>query len=374
MAKLISKKYVNSDIDTVYDITVSDTHTYFANDILVHNCSPLSDQGKQIMAIKKACKSCEVDWIPMTGTPIKSKPTDAFLPLMLVNGHTYTSFYAWRDTFCVLGNFKDVIGYKNIKLLKSMLQPNMLRRLKSEVLDLPPKMHHTVYVENTLYQKKLYECIRTHLVAERGNIKHSMNPLTSFIRLRQVNGSPEIVDEELNVNSEDYLAKNAKLQELLSLLDELTVDGDKVVIFSNWVEPLRTLYRYISKKYKVCCYTGTMSTEDREKHKSVFINNPDYKIMLGTVGALGTSHTLTVAHNVVFYDEPWNPSEIEQCEDRCHRAGTSQTVDIYTLVSQGTVDETVHKILSKKEGTASYIVDNKLDLNKHPELIDLLLK
>jgi SWI/SNF-related matrix-associated actin-dependent regulator 1 of chromatin subfamily A len=117
-----------------------------------------------------------------------------------------------------------------------------------------------------------------------------------------------------------------------------------------------------------------MSANDREKHKSAFINDPERRIMIGTVGALGTSHTLTVARNVIFYDSPWNPADIEQAEDRCHRAGTTDTVFVYSLITKNTVDEKVHQILATKEGTADYIVDNKLDLRAHPELFDLLLR
>ena len=116
-----------------------------------------------------------------------------------------------------------------------------------------------------------------------------------------------------------------------------------------------------------------MSSEDRQKHKEVFINNSEYKVMLGTVGALGTSHTLTVANNVIFYDEPWNPSDKVQCEDRCHRAGTTKTVNVYTLICENTIDEVVHNIVYRKEGISNYIVDNDLDLKQHPELFDILL-
>ena len=376
MAKLISKRYINSDSDYVYDITVDGTHCYFANDVLAHNCSMTSLQGKTLLKIKKAVPT-GVQWIPMTGTPITSKPTDVFLPLRLVDGHHSNSYYNWCQEFCIYGGFggHDIVGYKNIAHLKQMLQPNMLRRLKKNILDLPPKIHFTEYVENSAYQDKMYKKRLEEMKRGSEEIKHSLNPLTHFLRLRQINGSPELVDDALSITDKDYLSKNAKLSRLLELIsDILSNDGEKIVIFSNWVEPLRTLYSYIKKSWKVCCYTGTMSQEDRELHKRTFINNPDYRIILGTVGALGTSHTLTVARNVIFYDSPWNPADVEQCEDRCHRPGTTQSVNVYTLITKDTVDETVHKILSKKEGTSQYIVDNNLDLHNHPELVDLLLR
>ena len=376
MAKLISKRYIKPTSDLVYDITVEDNHNYFASDILVHNCSPSSLQGKQLLRIKKESKR-QIQWIPMTGTPIVSKPTDVFLPLRLVDGHNCSSYYTWCQKYCIYGGFggHEIIGYKNIPELKTILQPNMLRRLKKDILDLPPKVHYTEYIENSPYQQKLYDKILKEMISERESIVKSLNPLSKFLHLRQVNGSPELVDNSINPDSKDYLSKNAKMQRLLELLDDMLAEPtEKVVIFSNWVEPLRTLYKFVSKRYKVCCYTGTMSADEREKHKQAFINNPERRVMIGTIGALGTSHTLTVARNVIFYDSPWNPADIEQAEDRCHRPGTKDSVFIYTLVTQGTVDEKVHEILSKKEGTANYIVDNELDLRSHPEIFDLLLK
>ena len=343
-------------------------------DEIHRNCSSSSTQGQQVLRVKKNSKM-PVEWIPMTGTPITSQPTDVFLPLRLTDVHQSNAFSTWKNTFCIFGGFgdKEIIAYKNIPLLKQMLEPNMLRRLKKDILDLPPKIRHTEFVENTPYQSKLYKKLEEEMIEDKEEILSSMNPLVRFLKLRQVNGSPELIDDSISVDDDNYASKNAKLGRLVELIDDIVANGEKVVVFSNWVEPLRTLYKFISKKYKTCCYTGTMAQDVRQKHKDAFINNPSYSVMLGTVGALGVSHTLTVARNIIFYDEPWNPSDIEQCEDRCHRPGTTQSVNIYTIITRDTVDEKVHDIISRKEGIANYIVDGKLDLISNPGLFDMLL-
>lgn len=334
------------------------------------NCSPHSKQGKQILKLKKDC-TARVEWLPMTGTPIVNKPTDVFTPLKLIDGHAYTSYSAWCQHFCIYGNFGDVIGYKNIPQLKQMLQGNMLRRLKSEVMDLPPKLHTIEYVENTAYQAKLYKTVLENTIAHRDEILSSNNPMVKMLKLRQVNGSPELVDENLTIDK-SYLSKNSKMARLLDLVGTIVENGEKVVIFSNWVESLRTIYRFLAKDYKVCCYTGTMKQEDRENEKKTFIENPEYQILIGTVGALGVSHTLTVANNVIFYDLPWNPATLEQAEDRCHRAGTTSTVNIYSIITKDTVDEKVYKLIQDKDGISKFIVDNQLSFKQHPELFDIL--
>lgn len=337
------------------------------------NTSPSSLQGKQILRLKKYTGSL-VEWIPITGTPIVSKPTDVFLPLKLVDGHNFSSYYTWCQQFCIYGGYGDheIVGYKNVPMLKDMLQSNMIRRLKSDVLDLPPKIRYTRYVDNTSYQEKLYQCVTSDIRNDKIKILSSLNPLSKFLRLRQVNGSPELVDSELKVDK-NYIKKNAKLIELLDILEEIHERGEKVVVFSNWVEPLRTLYKFISQRYKTCCFTGTMTESDREIHKQTFQNNPEYTVLLGTIGAAGTVHTFTAANNLIFYDEPWTPTDKAQAEDRIYRIGTTRSVNIYTILSRNTIDDRVHNILYTKELVSSYMVDNKLDIYNNPEVFDMLL-
>ena len=368
----VGRNYVFTD-EVIKQILANNINM-IAIDEVHKNVSPSSKQGQQLFRIKKATNRAAM-WIPLTGTPITSKPTDVFLPLKLVDGHNFSSFYKWCNEFCVYGGYGgyEIIGYKNIPKLKQMLQYNMIRRLKSDVLDLPPKIRCTEYVDNTLYQHKLYDKVLQNIINSKDEILTSLNPMTKFLRLRQVNGSPELVDLSISTDDPDYLKKNAKLQRLLELIDDNVARGEKTVVFSNWVEPLKTLYKFISEKYKTCVFTGTMTTEAREHHKEVFMKNPEYKVLIGTVGAAGTSQTFTVAKNLIFYDEPWNPSDKEQAEDRIYRIGTKEPVTITTLIAKDTVDDKVNQILSTKDGIAKYIVDNKLDLKKNPDLFDILL-
>ncbi len=359
LIELINQKYISM-------IIIDEVHK---------NLSPSSIQGKQLMRIKKSITE-SLMWLPMSGTPITKRPTDLFMPLRLIDAHRYNSFYMWSKEYCIYGGYggHEIVGYKNVPRLKSQLQNNMIRRLKADVLkDLPSKIHYTEYVDNTPYQERLYENLVSGLLNEQEVIVKSLNPLSKFLRLRQVNGNPELIDTSCDITSSDYLRKNAKLQRLLELLEEIHERHEKVVIFSNWVESLRTLYKFVSKKYKTCCFTGTMKESDRQKHKEVFINNPNYTVMIGTFGALGTTHTLTVARNVIMYDEPWNPSDKSQAEDRCYRIGTKSSVNIYTLITRNTVDDRVHDILYTKSGISEFIVDDKLDIVNNPQLFNLLL-
>lgn len=337
------------------------------------NMSPKSTQGKQILEIKKHTGD-GAQWISITGTPITKRPTDVYTPLKLLDAHNFKNFWEWQQYFCIFGGFDDheVIGYWHIPELKSMLQGNMIRRLKSEVLDLPPKIEFLEYVENTEYQQGLYTTIVADMMRNEEGIVSSMNPLAKFIRLRQVNGCPECVDDTLAIDK-DYLNKNAKMRRALELIDEIIERGEKLVVFSQWVSPLKTLYRFIAGKYKVACYTGTMTEQKREADRQRFMNDPDTKIMIGTVGALGTSSTLVCANNLIFLDEPWNASDRSQVEDRINRIGAVKQSNIYTILSKDTVDDRVHQIMTEKGDIAKYIVDGEIDIRKNPELFRMLL-
>ena len=151
------------------------------------------------------------------------------------------------------------------------------------------------------------------------------------------------------------------------------INDEKVIIYSNWVEPLRTIYRFLAKDNKVCCYTGTMKPEVREQHKQQFVEDPSSHILIGTVGALGESHNLGVANNIIFYDLPWTPATIEQAEDRGHRPDSRKTVNVYFLITRNSVDEKVYDIVGQKDGVSKYIVDGELAIKNNPQLLAYLL-
>lgn len=346
-----------------------------ALDEIHRNASPQSEQGKQILRLK-AMTGSRVEWIPMTGTPVVNKPTDVFLPMRLVDATDCDSYWKWNQRYCIYGGYggHNVIGYKNIPELKRVLEPNMLRRTKKEVLDLPDKIRQVEYVENTRTQVRLYAEVQMDLQSNFEQIRQSANPLGKLIRLRQANGAPEILDPSIDVSSQSYLGCNAKLKRLLEMAQDLTSCGKKIVVFSNWIEPLRTAYRWLNKKkIKTVSYVGTMSQEDREKSKRTFIEDPSCMVILGTIGALGTTHTLTVAQDVIFLDQPWSMADLEQAEDRCYRVGTTGTVNVYYLIAKDTIDDKVYDIIMRKDSWSKFIVDNDLNVKQNPELLKYLI-
>lgn len=368
------KHYVISD--RIIELVKSGEISMIAIDEIHHNASPSSANGKQLLRIKKYTES-KAMWLPITGTLIISKPTDCFLPLKLVDGHRFNSFWSWQQKFCIYGGFggHEIIGYRNIPWMKEMIDANMIRRLKKDVLDLPDKVYYDEYVENTPYQERLYNSIAQELYEQRDSIIRSLNPLSQFIRLRQANSAPHLVDIRMNgTDSKQYIKSCSKLSRLVEIVKEVHERGEKAVIFDNWVEPIKVIYKVLTELgYDCVTYTGEQNDSERNENKHRFMTDPKCTIILGTIGALGTMHTLTAANNAIFYNEPWTAADKEQAEDRIHRIGTnSDSVNIYTLLVKNTVDERVHNIVYRKQGISNFIVDD-VDIHSNPELFDLLL-
>ena len=129
-------------------------------------------------------------------------------------------------------------------------------------------------------------------------------------------------------------------------------------------------YEYL-KEYNPAIITGEI--KDRVAQQDKFMKDDKCKVIVGTIGAMGTGLTLTAANTVIFLDEPWNKAIKSQAEDRAHRIGTSSSVNIITLMCKNTIDERVHEILEQKGNIAELMLDKKLSLNDKKKLIKFLI-
>lgn len=317
-----------------------------------HKCkSHTSIQGKAIHQLNSPIK------IAATGTPIMNSPLDAYNILKWL-GKEKHSFYQFKNFYCIMGGFNNyqVVGYKNLDYLQDSLQGTMLRRLKKDVLDLPDKIRQEVHVDLSPSQKRLYKEIKDELIEELDDIVLNPNPLAKLTRLRQVTSCPATLDI-------DY-GYGAKIERMLEIIQEITENNKKVLVFSNWSSVTEKIWEVLDAENLKFCYIDG-SVKDRQAQVDLFQNNDDYKICVGTIGAMGTGLTLTAASYVIFIDSPWNMANKEQAEDRAYRIGTTENVTIYTLVCENTIDQKIEQIINSKEMLSSALVDgNKQDLRK----------
>jgi SNF2 family DNA or RNA helicase len=124
--------------------------------------------------------------------------------------------------------------------------------------------------------------------------------------------------------------------------------------------------------YNPAVITGNTSDSDRTEQQNKFMNDRTCKVIIGTIGAMGTGLTLTAGTTVIFLDEPWNKALFDQAVDRAHRIGTKSNVTIYSIMCKGTIDERIHDLIYKKGAMSDAIIDGKVVGNK-TELINYLL-
>lgn len=301
-----------------------------------------SQQGKALRFLKAPVK------IGLSGTPM-NKAEDLWNILTWL-GVERRSFYSFRNAYCTMGGFRGykVIGYKNLDSLNAELNTVMLRRKKEEVLDLPPKLYSTEYVELTTAQKKQYRDIKNGIVADMENILASVNPLNCTLRLRQLtSGNPNLTDDSPKLD---------RIKEMLE--EEIIPNGHKAIIFSQWSTIAKDLGIEL-REYDPIVITGEVPPEQRQKLVDNFQTNPHCKVAIGTIGAMGTGLTLNKASYVFFMDKAWNSGDNAQAEDRAHRIGTVGAVNVISMVAKGTIDEAVEDYLLENKDLIDRVVDGK---------------
>lgn len=293
--------------------------------------------------------------VAMSGTPLMNNPLDLYFPMKWL-GYENHSFYQFKQHYCTLGGWggSQVVGYKNLEEIRTMMDNIMLRRLKTEVLDLPEKIRKIEYVDMTPKQNQIYKEVYNGVMSELQKIKFSNNPLSMMIRLRQATGWTGILSNTVQ--------ESAKMDRMVELVQEIVASGQKAIIFSNW-ESMTEVAREKLKSYNPAYITGATKADERMKEVERFQNDNKCKVIIGTIGAMGTGLTLTAAQNVIFLDSPWNMALKAQAEDRAHRIGTKGTVSVITLCCRDTIDERIEELVEKKGQIADALVDGKISVD-----------
>lgn len=313
----------------------------------VHKCKGMSQQAQGLLKLTKASYK-----VAMTGTPIISSPLDAYVPLkwLGIERSTQTNF---KNYYCTMdGPFGNMVtGYKNMEILQDTIDKHSLRRTK-EILNLPPKIHSIELVEMEPSQASFYNDIKKGIKDQVDKVKLTTSSLLALLtRLRQATSCPSILTTS-NIPS-------AKIDRAVDLAEQLISSGEKVVIFSSFKEATTKLGELLRDHRPLIC-TGDSPEAEIESAKVKFQQDDTHMVFIATWQKMGTGITLNRSSNVIFIDTPYTAADLEQAEDRCHRIGTRSTVNVYILVTAGTVDERVQEIVERKEALSSYLVDKQI--------------
>jgi SWI/SNF-related matrix-associated actin-dependent regulator 1 of chromatin subfamily A len=120
--------------------------------------------------------------------------------------------------------------------------------------------------------------------------------------------------------------------------------GEKLVVFCTHLSVMDALMNEFKTAVKI---DGSVSNANRQKAVDEFQNNPDVNLFIGN-SAAESGMTLTAASNLIHIELPWSPSSVSQRNDRCHRIGQKNSVNIHFLLASETIEERIAKLLDKK--------------------------
>ena len=352
--------FIITNVESFRDEKIAEQISKLCNLGIINMCAAdemhkmKNPQVQQTKGFLKCLPECRIG---MTGTPLMNSPLDLYVILKWL-GYESHAFYSFKKHYCVMGGYGgyEVVGYKNMEQLTAQINDIMLRRLKSEVLDLPEKTYIDEIVEMETKQSKLYDEIEAGIKNElaMGTLDLT-NPLSTLIRLRQCTGYTGIVS--------DCIFESAKLDRMEDLIEEAVSNNQKVIVFSNWTQMTDIVEQRLNK-YNPAVITGETNDSYRQSMVTKFQEDNNCKVIIGTIGAMGTGLTLTAGSVVIFLDEPWNRALFDQAVDRAHRIGAKSNVTIYSLMCKDTVDERIHDIIYKQGVMSDAIIDCNIVGNK----------
>ena len=321
--------------------------------VILDEAQFIKNPGAQVTQSVKQLK-CE-NKIALTGTPLENRLLDLWSIVDFIQPGYLGNQEHFLETYEPKGG-ADIEGVQRIarKRLSAKLRPLLLRRLKKHVAkDLPDRIEQRRDCPLGEDQRKLYlaELRRSRdqimqAVAEQGLNKSKMHVLAALTRLRQICCHPSLVGSD---------TASGKTETLFELLDSLVAEGQKVLVFSQFVQMLQILDRECHAR-NIRTHVLTGQTKDRQQVVSDFQKDTGAGVFLLSLRAAGTGLNLTNASYVVLYDPWWNPAVEAQAIDRSHRIGQTQTVNAYRLIAPGTVEEKIWELQQSKAQTIADVL------------------
>ncbi len=307
--------------ELVYDFAVEETENFIAGGVVCHN----------------------------TGTPIKNGSPINLFPLLEMCQHKLAEDKSnYIDRYCApvrrsygKQSFWDITGAAHLDELSEETKDVILRRTKKECLkELPDKMRLYKAIELESKEKKAYQKKFKELLADyRRRVKEG-----------KVDGAAEAL---VTLNYMRKLNSEFKVPAAIELVEELLEQGQQVVIFTEFVESAKALYKEFEKISELLIG----DTKDRQGPVDRF-QSAESKIFIGTIKAGGVGITLTAASNVILVDRPWTPGDTEQAEDRCYRLGQQNAVFV-TWIQLGVVDESIDELIHQKQKNIDLVLAGK---------------
>jgi SWI/SNF-related matrix-associated actin-dependent regulator 1 of chromatin subfamily A len=287
--------------------------------------------------IRKAFRDSIDKKILISGTAIKSRPMEFFTILNFLHPDIWNSMHHFGVKYGA--GFQSKFGWKydgasNLDNLFERISPYFLRRLKREVLqDLPPKTYTNIPIELTTKEMSEYKKI------EKESADNEEGFLEKIHKLKACTG-------------------RAKVKRAIEMAEDIIAGGEKVVIMSDYQELAESLKEHFGDSAVI--HTGMMDDVDKQESVDRFQEDKKVKVFCGMIDASGVGITLTEASKLIFVGFAWTPADMEQAEDRIHRATTTHdNIEIIKLICEDTIDVDIDELLTEKSKVVSKVLDNK---------------
>ena len=285
-------------------------------------------KSKRFRAIKKL--QPRQRWA-LTGTPIQNKIEDLASIFEFVHPEYLTSFDLYPER------------------IQAKIKPHFLRRRKKEVMpDLPPKIYEPIELELDEEQDIAYR------QAEIG-IREELSALGDKVTKQHIFAKLNMLKQICNFAPKK--STSPKTDSLKERIEEIAESGNKVIVFSQYVDEGVSKLEKILEPYGVAKIVGGQTDAVRKREIEKFKKNPEVPVLIASVRSGGEGLNLTEASYVVHFDHWWNPAVMWQAEDRVHRRGQTKGVNIYSYWMKDTIDGRIRQKLREKGILFENVVD-----------------
>jgi len=284
----------------------------------------------------------------LTGTPLTNRPRDLFPLLQVIRHPMARSFLSFAKRYCaaVRNEYGWVTdGASNLGELRTELHGVMLRRMKDDVLDLPPKVRTWLDVD----------------VADGTGRREARRVIEILISARHGPQAAGTRDARGHLLAELTVARRkiaiAKVNHTIDLVEGAVTQGEKVLVFTCFGEPAERIAAHFGDA--ALMLTGETPMRERQPMIDAFQTDDRVRVLVANIMVGGVGLNLTAARQVVFNDLDWVPANHWQAEDRAYRIGQTGTVNVSYLVAGGTIDEFVASTLATKSQLIDAVVEGE---------------
>jgi superfamily II DNA or RNA helicase len=262
--------------------------------------------------------------------------------------------------------------------LKEMIAPFKLRRMKSEVLeDLPPKVEDVRMCELSAHQSALYRALvqrdgraLADDLRDRTKRVDYISVFATLGKLKRICDHPALLVSGPRASD----LSSGKFEVFQEILDEALGSGQKVVVFTQYLQMMDIIEAHL-RSIRVPFAEIRGDTRDRASAMRLFHSDPSCRVFVSSLMAGGVGIDLTSASVVIHYDRWWNAAREDQATDRVHRFGQRRGVQVFKLVTRGTLEERIDRMIASKGELMNSVVEvdaGSFRRFERDELIELL--